>query len=327
MEFFESKYVYPNLPKDVLWYRYVDDVLCIWPENNNYNSFLTKLNSFVESIEFTIEVEDNSCIPFLDILIHRKSSGFYFDVYRKPTNNCLYVHNFSNHDITIKRQTFYSMFLRSLRIVSPEYFDLEMSRIYDIGYTLKYDRNFIENCFYRAKKYFYSFVRREDFSFQNILKLPFSYNFVNLVSIFKVFNITLVFTYENTVKKTLVNNSVSNTENCGVYKINCIDCESFYIGQTARFKERISEHRRDIRNGNDNKSLFCHLRDFNHQIDFINCKIIKNVPLWIERNVIESIIIKATFDSNINDRLGLYTVDPYLSKLIADEIKLEKIIS
>ena len=57
------------MPDNVIWYRYVDDVLCLWPED--LDNFLYQLNNLVPSIEFSIEEEIDFKIPFLDVLIER----------------------------------------------------------------------------------------------------------------------------------------------------------------------------------------------------------------------------------------------------------------
>ena len=55
MEFFESRLL-PNIVDFIPpWYRYVDDVLCLWPRNSNPLEFLDKLNDIVPSITFKIE--------------------------------------------------------------------------------------------------------------------------------------------------------------------------------------------------------------------------------------------------------------------------------
>ena len=91
MDFFK-KYLLRTiiLPDDVIWYRYVDDVLCLWPED--LDNFLCQLNNLVPSIEFFIEEEIDVKIPFLDVLIERVEHNFKFTIYRKPTNICSYIH-------------------------------------------------------------------------------------------------------------------------------------------------------------------------------------------------------------------------------------------
>ena len=44
MEFFETKLLPSILPHKVTWFRYLDDILCIWPVNDDPSIFLSQLN-------------------------------------------------------------------------------------------------------------------------------------------------------------------------------------------------------------------------------------------------------------------------------------------
>ena len=68
------------------WKRYVDDVCCSLPKQD-VTSFLSHLNSIDTSIQFTCEVEVNSLLPFLDVLLHHNGDGsISTSVYHKPTH-------------------------------------------------------------------------------------------------------------------------------------------------------------------------------------------------------------------------------------------------
>lgn len=81
----------------MIWYRYVDDVLCLWPCTEDLDAFLQSLNNLVPSINFTIELENYNKSPFLDCLVHREGNGLKFSIYRKPTNVFSYIHHYSAH--------------------------------------------------------------------------------------------------------------------------------------------------------------------------------------------------------------------------------------
>ena len=119
MEFFERRYLHTLIPPgiDIPWFRYIDDVLYIWPSHLNVDEFLNQLNNLVPSIKFTLETESNKTLPFLDILIHREDSQFKYSIYRKPTNTLSYIHFYSNHCTTVKRSIFQSMYLFGLTLL------------------------------------------------------------------------------------------------------------------------------------------------------------------------------------------------------------------
>ena len=78
-----------------------------------------------------------------------------------------------------------------------------------------------------------------------------------------------------------------------VYEIDCVHCNSCYIGQTKRHLEtRIKEHRNDIKKPVNNHSVVTkHRLSQNHYFDWLNPKI-----LYKERHFIGSIYI--FFSSN-----------------------------
>lgn len=57
-----------------IWFRYVDDVFAVVKERY-LNSILTLLNSQCDSIEFTMERENEGSLPFLDLLIKRREDN------------------------------------------------------------------------------------------------------------------------------------------------------------------------------------------------------------------------------------------------------------
>ena len=92
MEFFEKRFL-PNIINIPLkWFRYVDDILTVLPAGIDVNDLLFNLNNQVPSIKFTLELEKDNCLPFLDVLIYREPFQCKFSIYRKHTNNLTYVH-------------------------------------------------------------------------------------------------------------------------------------------------------------------------------------------------------------------------------------------
>ena len=98
MEFFETKLLSSILDPTVVWMRYIDDVICLWPYHDDLNKFLEKLNGLVPSIKFSYEVEVDGRLPFLDVYANKNSNNrFDYDIYRKPTSNNSYIHYYSVH--------------------------------------------------------------------------------------------------------------------------------------------------------------------------------------------------------------------------------------
>jgi hypothetical protein len=99
MEDFEKKAIEQAVLKPVCWFRYVDDTFVTWPHGQeNLTEFLNHLNRLHNKIQFTMEIEEEDHLPFLDIDIYRKTDGSLgHKIYWKPTHTNLYLHQNSHH--------------------------------------------------------------------------------------------------------------------------------------------------------------------------------------------------------------------------------------
>ena len=74
------------------WRRYVDDTFTVVKKGKK-EEIIEALNSFHPNIKFTHETEKDGLIPFLDVLLKKKQDGtIETTIYRKPTNNNVYIH-------------------------------------------------------------------------------------------------------------------------------------------------------------------------------------------------------------------------------------------
>ena len=91
-------------------------------------------------------------------------------------------------------------------------------------------------------------------------------------------------------------------DHCGiVYKINCLNCESSYVGQTKRkLKTRIKEHKADIRKSTSEISVVSrHQLNEIHELDWDNIRILDTEQSLMKRRISEMIYIKGQI-SGIN---------------------------
>ena len=74
MEYFETQ-ILPTITH-IEWLRYVEDILVFIDNDEVFNTFFDVLNNVHPDIKFKLDMEDdNRCLPFLDLLIHRQDSG------------------------------------------------------------------------------------------------------------------------------------------------------------------------------------------------------------------------------------------------------------
>ena len=86
------------------WKCFVDDSFSII-KKTAITGFLNLLNNIDPNISFTIELEQNNKISFLNTLITRQGNDFKIDVFRKPTHTDRYLNFNSHHDIKQKIST------------------------------------------------------------------------------------------------------------------------------------------------------------------------------------------------------------------------------
>ena len=82
-------------------------------------------------------------------------------------------------------------------------------------------------------------------------------------------------------------------ENNVVYKINCNNCDSSYVGQSKRqLQERLDEHQKNLLGPSKDYSVIRqHVIDNNHSMDWLGVEIVDREPNLNKRLVSESIHI------------------------------------
>ena len=73
--------------KLVPYRRFVDDTntFCLFENPEHVNYFLEYINGFQPNTNFTVEVENDSTLPFLDVSIFKSNNDFSTSLYRKKT--------------------------------------------------------------------------------------------------------------------------------------------------------------------------------------------------------------------------------------------------
>ena len=89
-----EEYKYSNI---TFYRRHVDDIFCLVENEFVAKDFLTYLNNKHPNIKFTMEIEKDKMIPFLDVLITSPEEGnFLTSVFRKSTFTGLLL-NFTSY--------------------------------------------------------------------------------------------------------------------------------------------------------------------------------------------------------------------------------------
>lgn len=151
MEMLEKDDFVRIMGRNFKWFRYVDDVLVVIPKSVNVENKLRRLNGVNTFIQFTVELEVDNKIPFLDTVIHRNHSSAKFSVHRKPTNKDDFIHYLSAHSEKTKTGAVIGFFLRALRICDNEFLDDEIIYVTETFRKLLYPLGVIKKLKNKAK--------------------------------------------------------------------------------------------------------------------------------------------------------------------------------
>ena len=259
MEFIETSALNTFPLKHRFWGRFVDDVISVWNHGEiELNAFLLHLNSFDSNLQFTLELEDNHKLPFLDVLIFNKSLSLEYSIYRKPTHNDRYLHFSSNHPPCVKRGVVISLVDRIIRICSKAHIIPELNYLKDIlfcnGYPIKLLESIIEKRQKKAEKDLSSPQPPTDIiplvgDKKVFTVLPYFRKLGDkLQRILKKHNLNVTFKNSNKIQN-YFNSGKDKTSpilGSGVYRVPC-SCGCFYVGRTHKqLGERLLEHRSSI---------------------------------------------------------------------------------
>ena len=317
MEHYETTFLPHFFISGVNWWRYVDDTLAVVDSDLDLDYTVGLLNSHFNSINFTYEVENDNCLPFLDILIMKENDKPTFKVYRKPTHTDSYIHAFSLHTQQVKRGVISGLVLRALRICDPKFLDDEIAYITKCFINLGYKELFIKRTITLTKKKYYSFRHdaEEESSTKNYLKIPLP--IVNpCLNELMPKEVQLVTSYSNTIGKMMKNKIMTSAHSTGcIYSINCLDCSKKYVGKSIDLERRITQHKYDVRTGRQGSCIARHILDDGHRMDFDHTDILKKVQDTDIRKLMECFYINKF--NTINEYRGNFEIDHFIFGILS----------
>ena len=262
MCFHESNWLIDCPPefKPLHYFRYLDDTFLLFKEKSHSDSFFSYLNSQHPSINFTIELEKDDKLPFLDVMIRRHGNSFSNSVFRKPTFTGLGTSFFSHSCQSFKVNGIHTLLHRAFNVCSTSFsFQREVSFLKDFfhnnGFPLKLIENQVEN-FLSKKLDFHQLTLTVP---KKPLYLVFPYFGHKSVLFVKALSNLISENFPHIDPKLiLVNNSKIGTffkikdalpkslQSSLVYRFRCPqgNCGSAYVGSTVRtLVTRVMEHR------------------------------------------------------------------------------------
>ncbi|XP_046588309.1 uncharacterized protein LOC124293079 isoform X2 [Neodiprion lecontei] len=313
------------LPFNIAFIKlYVDDTIAAVPETE-LNRVLELFNSFEENIQFTMEVEQNGCIPFLDIMVERSNNHLKTNWYTKPTSSGRILNFCSNHPMSQKVGMIHGLLDRMFRLSSEEYHEDNYQKIEILLTNNSYPRSFVRAAIIKFKENKANGgvggVRPTNFI--KYCRFPFVPGLSHKInSCFTGTNVKLAYYNVYKIKSlyTKLKDPVQQDQRAGVvYKIPC-SCGLCYVGQTKQYlKNRIYQHRNSCRNVkilDENKTaLAAHYFDSGHGFDFDKAKILDLENNWLKRSVSEMVWIK--LNDTVNKRTDTQNLSAMYNEILS----------
>jgi hypothetical protein len=124
LQYMGNTLIYDVLQKTRIegYFRYVDDILIVYNVNlTNINEIHNRFNSISPDLNFTLELEQDDGLNFLDLTIKKMTTKMIFDIHRKPITSDNIILNNSCH-------------LSEQKLVAIRYF-INRINMYDIGHA------------------------------------------------------------------------------------------------------------------------------------------------------------------------------------------------
>ena len=263
-----------NKPGIEGYFRYVDDILLICNKHIiDINDTVTLFNSLSPILKFSLEVETNNRLNYLDLTVIKDRNGFSYEIYRKPTATDTIIPNDSCHPSEQKMAAI-KYFANRINTygLSNDNKQIEIDTVKQILHNNSYHVSMLDNM-----------MKENGIRKHNIQQSPehpkpkwakFTYIGKETRIITKLFRHTQVkvaFTSNNNLLN-MLQHSYTDDRNkytkSGVYQLKCPTCNKIYIGQTGRsFSIRYREHKHDFKYMIHKSKFAQHLLEEDHSFD------------------------------------------------------------
>ena len=237
----------------------MDDVFVLFKNLDQAEKFKDYLNKKHKNIYFSLEVEENNKLPFLDVNVFRseQSNMFMTSLYRKPTFSGMYT-NFKSFMATKYKYSLISSLLHRVFMICSDYDSIikEIETLKIIWLKNAFPMRVIDrlilqyfNKIHTPKEIVHTVAKKKlTFSLEYLGKhsLEIKKRLERVLKEQTPFcKINVVFSSNNKIKNffSFKDKIPTNLKSLVLYEFTCRDCNVSYIGKTSRhYQVRFSEH-------------------------------------------------------------------------------------
>ena len=291
------------------WKRYVDDTFPVLPRGQ-IQQFHDHLNSIEPTIKFTIEMEQEGSLPFLDTRVTRNGDGsLTTTVFRKKTHSDRYLDFDSHHPLAHKVAVARTLLTRADRICgsAPDR-DVEKRRITEALNSNGYPTALVKKNWHPTP---HSTPPPELDTPKAVVVIPYVKHLSESIRrILSPLKIRTCFRPHRTLRQALVNlkDRVPFQQKAGViYRIPCSGCPRVYVGQTGRtLAQRLKEHKRALVSGHLAQSAVAeHAAQELHDIDWEGATVMDIQQQYHQRCLLELWHIRSELNTMNRDEGNL----------------------
>ena len=269
------------------------------------------LNSVEPSIQFTYEVEEDGCLPFLDVLLHHHTDGSVAtSVYRKPSHTGKYLDFLSHHPLSQKTAVVRSLLSRaSTHSSSASALAQERERVVGALTQNGYPEHVLRHHRVLDRPHRAADTPRP--SWKSTVIVPYVRGVSEaLRRILAPLEVRVCFKPHQTLGQLLsrAKDRVLDLDKSEVvYRVPCAGCSASYVGQTRRrLSQRLEEHRRSVASGDFNASALAeHAWTESHPVAWDSVSVLASASNLQVRLAMESVCIRTTVQALNRDRGSL----------------------
>jgi len=288
------------------YYRYVDDIVMAAPRDS-IDFILRTFNSFHERLQFTLELEHDRNLNFLDILLIIVDNKIIIDWFHKKTFSGRYLSFFSHHPLQHKIGIIFNLVDRAILLSHPTFHQKNLEIIVKLllenGYPLEFIfkhikiriNKLINNKLSSSKDT--SNQKKEDIP-KKFFILPYIKNLSErTASLINKNELTVGFRCIEKMSNIIKVHKDKTDHFCNnnvVYKFGCNECDATYVGQTKRqLRTRVKEHMNNIKLDPSRHSVVTeHRIKYDHTFNWEKIEILDSEPNYKKRLISEMIHIK-----------------------------------
>ena len=235
MEDFEQTALVTADREPKLWLRNMDDTFIIWPHGRTQLvTFLDHLNGLCEKIQFTMEMEEENQLPFLDVLVKWNENTLTTSVFRKKTHTDWYLHFRSHHHPQVKTSVVSCLKSRAERVCAEDSLKEELNHLSRVFQANGYLHAVTAGVLDKKQRAPPSTSTEDDE--QKLLVLPYVKGLSEKVRLVcRPLNIKTAYRSSLTLRSLPTHVKAPTPpeeQKCVVYRVPC-KCRSVYVGETG----------------------------------------------------------------------------------------------